>query len=192
MDTSGRASRFSSKKLTTATVLIWGVVTGTNASEAKDYYSSSQSYSWVVESSSQDIQAVSTQDMVKVVLATYGLAVKDFEPILGVGRANIYNWKKGLNEPNPTQYEKIKTLYDISKVLTKPSSKIGRLAKTFSYGELSFIERLSATRLDYAEIAKHHSLLVSKVEAQQNAYDNMNKKDQVDSEDFYVSMEGTV
>jgi DNA-binding transcriptional regulator YiaG len=115
---------------------------------------------WVSDKPKVDI-TISAQDMIKKVLSSYGLAVKDFEPILGVKRAAIYNWKKGSNQPNSSQYEKLKELHSIASQLRHFDGKLGRLVKTYLYEDLSFIDRLSAAdNIDVKKAVAHHDMLV--------------------------------
>lgn len=144
---------------------------------------------WVSEKPKAD-RAISAQDMIKKVLSSYGLAVKDFEPILGVKRAAIYNWKKGSNQPNGSQYEKLKELYSIASQLRHFDGKLGRLVKTYLYEDLSFIDRLSSTdSIDVKKAIEHHDMLVSQA-IKQDELLGPYFDDVPSSEDSFVYSEG--
>ncbi|OCH26608.1 hypothetical protein A6E12_12565 [Aliivibrio fischeri] len=176
---------------TTAAVALTAVlVTGTDVADPQ-YYRSSVNERWVIQQVSESNE-VSSQDMVVKVLSRFGLAVKDFESILGVKRAAIYNWKKGANEPSTIQFDILKKLYQIALKLNTDGVKIGRLAKTNVYENKSLLEKLSSPSIDIDEVIKHHKLLVAKVHKQQDSYKRSNAYDLGVEGDSFVVIEGKV
>lgn len=174
---------------TTAAALAAILVTGTGVAESRDYRSSVNE-SWVIQQQATVSNEVSAQDMVTRVLDSFGLAVKDFEPILGVKRAAIYNWKKGANEPNETQFDILKKLHQVALNLDSQGVKIGRLAKTNIYQNQSMIERLSSSNIDIDGVVEHHNLLVAKVLKQRETFEKVADTSPLIEGDSVVVIEG--
>tara|TARA_R110001592_G_scaffold129622_1_gene342296 strand:- start:20 stop:595 length:576 start_codon:yes stop_codon:yes gene_type:complete len=174
---------------TTAVALAAILVTGTGVADSRDYRSSVNK-NWVIQQQVSVSNEVSSQDMVKKVLSRFGLTVKDFESILGVKRAAIYNWKKGANEPNETQFDILKRLYQVALFLDSEGVKIGRLAKTNIYQDKSMIERLSAPVIDVEGVVEHHKLLVAKVLRQREIFEQIVDDNLLTEGDSFVVVEG--
>lgn len=187
------ANNVSSKKshFTTAVAFAAIFVTGTSIADSRDYRSSVNE-SWVIQQQISVSNEVSSQDMVKKVLSSFGLAVKDFEPILGVKRAAIYNWKKGANEPNNTQFDILKTLYKITPMIDSKGVKIGRLAKTHIYQGQSIIDKLSSSTIEIENIIEHHNLLVAKVLKQRETFEQISDDNMFVEGDSFVVVEGKI
>ncbi|MBM7073007.1 hypothetical protein JQC92_13375 [Shewanella sp. 202IG2-18] len=173
---------------TTAAALTAVLVTGTGMTDNRGYQSSVNE-SWIIQQT-EEAKEVSSQYMTNSVLKAFGLAVKDFEPILGVKRAAIYNWKKGANEPNDYQFHLLKNLYEVSLLLDSDNIKIGKLAKTSNYKGTSLIEKLSVPSLDIDLIVAHHKLLVSKVTKQYESFESVTSKTTLLEGDSVVTIEG--
>ncbi|TMX34631.1 hypothetical protein [Vibrio sp. Hep-1b-8] len=174
---------------TTAAVLAGAIlVTGTSVAASGDYRSSVDA-NWETHQQVVAPNQVSSQDMVKSVLSAFGLAVKDFEPILGVKRAAIYNWKKGANEPNEVQFAILRRLHEVSILLDSKGVKIGRLAKTNVYQNTSLLEKLSSPSIDVQSVVEHHEFLVSKVLKQKVTFESVSSSETLVEGDSFVSVE---
>ena len=179
----------SKSHFTTALALTAIFVTGTGVADSRDYRSSVNE-NWVIQQQAAISSELSSQDMVKAVLSNYGLAVKDFEPILGVKRAAIYNWKKGANEPNEAQFHILKNLYQIAHLLDSKGAKIGRLAKTNMYQGQSIIERLSSLDIEVEHVVEHHKLLIERVFKQRDTFNEIVDNNILVEGDSFVVAEG--
>lgn len=168
---------FTPKSMGLSTALCFiAVVSGTGTAISAETISEDNQYLYTpsvvldVDDSFADVSGVSSQQMVESILNAYGLAVKDFEPILGVKRAAIYNWKKGANQPNEAQHRKIVSLYELSNKLTSFNGKIGRLAKTYMHDGETLLDLLSSEIIDEEKVVSVHSTLVDKVIKQNETF----------------------
>ncbi|EIU7001867.1 hypothetical protein L5163_001136 [Vibrio parahaemolyticus] len=126
-------------------------------------------------------QELSVKDMVETIVSNFGLAIKDYETIFGVKRATIYNWKKGGQPSDDSQFEKIKNVYqlalDVSPIL---EHRLGRQGKTHLYKGTSVVNKIASLQRD--ELIDHCRILNKLLAAQQevaNSHPSTSSEDRV-------------
>jgi len=126
------------------------------------------------------------QKNVSVVLDKLGLAVKDYENILGAKRADIFSWKNGRTNPSAEQLEKLSLLHSIAEQIIGTKIIFGRLAWTCEFKGKNIISRLEDKDIDVSLVIEHHQYLTAIVEKRNKAVDRYIEDSDVYAEDFFI------